>query len=285
MMHRTWLRLGKPTLAGVAGGKAAASKLATDEKFGQSCLEYIYEMNRPNTPTKTRRDAEDELLMARAADRYFSIGDAEFHRRLSKLVDRGSDALAALPDELRSEACVLNSEMPPLSFRRPTLTPPLAGYDPAFGLDVPANRARVLEYPPVTRIDDDLLEADREYPLLAPDVVAEINSTLSQHLSVTHSEARSTIPQTGPMGEAWEAEMALQKRAVARQELILKLAEDPDLRERFDTDDQFRSELMAEKGLSPLESDPTESQPEGRDAAPVPPLHFAQKAKQLERKS
>uniref|UniRef100_A0A7S1Q5V5 Uncharacterized protein n=1 Tax=Neobodo designis TaxID=312471 RepID=A0A7S1Q5V5_NEODS len=283
-MRRLGVRLAKASAATLPGGKAAAAKAVSDEKFGQTCLEYIYEMNRPNAVQKTNKDAEEEMLLAQAVDRLFAIGDSDFHDRLEAQVARGIEALEALPEELRVEACLLNSEMPPLSFRRPSLTPPLSSYDPAFGLDVPANRARIAEYPAVHRIDDDLLENDRDYPLLPPDVVSELNGTVASHLQETHRAARSTIPQTGPMGEAWEAEIALQKRACARQDLLLKLADDPDMAERFDTDEEYRATVLGDAGLAPLAQETAHT----GDEACVPqlsaPLHYSQTPKHFARK-
>ena len=128
--------------AALFAGKAGATKLVSDEVFGQAAMEYIFEENRPDV-MKTARDVDDERLLGMAVDRLYRHSQLVQDRRLRAVVRRSTEVLASLPEELQIEASVLNTEQPPYGFRRSTLTPPLDGYEPGFGLDVPANRARV----------------------------------------------------------------------------------------------------------------------------------------------
>ena len=119
MFRRLLPRLvkGDPPTA-VVGGKSAAAKLATDEKFGQAALEYVYEQNRPDYP-KSRKDIEEEQALSIQYDRVLASGDIEFDCQLARQIRRSSAVLASLPAALRAEALILNSEMPPLAYIGP----------------------------------------------------------------------------------------------------------------------------------------------------------------------
>lgn len=266
-------------------GKGGPNKLATDEKFGQAALEYIFEPNGVDAP-KTNAEVEEERLTALALDRMYALGDAELDRRLERQTQRANAVMAALPGDLRIEASILNSEQPPLAFRRPSLTPPLEGYEPGFGLDVASMHAQVKQYPDDAEVDAEIADGDKQYPLVDPEVMDEFNEGAIKHLEALHDAARGRVANAGPSSEAWEASLALEKRAARRQRLIFRLAEDPDMQERYDTDDAFRTHVQAEYGLLPLQEEPALGEaPEGAMPEPLPPLHYAQQPKSLARKA
>jgi hypothetical protein len=283
-MRRCFSRFAKSDATALAG-KTAAVKLATDEKFGQAALEYLYEQNKPDAP-KTRDEINDQRALSQALDRFYAIGDAEFTNRLDRLALRSMQVMQSLPPDLQVEASVLNSEQAPLNFRRPTLTPPLMGYEAAFGLDVPQLRSRIVEYPERVPLDDEMSETTLSYPFVEPDLVEDLNRDVSANVHSAHEAARSTIPVTGPAGEAWEAQVRLQTRACKRQKLLLRLAEDDTFRERYESDIEFRQEVSHEHDLIPLVIEqPAVVHTEGAMPRPASPVHHVQRPKSLERKA
>lgn len=281
MYKRIILRAPKLTAAAAAfTGKGGSVKLGSDDKFAQAAFEYIFERNTVDAP-KRRSEIEEERAIAMAYDRFVAAGDREHDARLAKLIERMSEVLDSLPEALREEALLLNSQQPPFAFRRPTLTPPLASYEPAFGLDVPQLRGRVEEYPPVARADDAITETTT-YPLVDPDTVRDIAAKVEGNLRQVHNTIRRTTPATGVLSEAWEAEVALQRKAIARQQLILKLCDDEDFREAYDTDEEKRRIELQQRGIVPLAVEEPLWDGEGRVPAPPAPLHYAQLPKAME---
>eukprot|EP00758_Cryptobia_borreli_P016674 Tbor_TRINITY_DN6127_c0_g1::TRINITY_DN6127_c0_g1_i1::g.21918::m.21918 len=257
---------------------ASAGKTGSEEKYAQAAMEYLYERVQANDPYKKSVDVEGERDIANAFDRFSASNEAVFNQRLSKLIQRSIEALEAIPTEdLLDEAVLLNSEQPPLNFHRPALTPPIRDYHPGYGIDVPQLRVDVQEYPKVIRPTDKLeydnIEFGRYKPKAADDESDNLLIERKGHdtfpfvdandfqgftkeyadkLEDLHGVIRKEVPMTGMEGECWEAYMALNKKAVARQDLIFDLMSDDELREKYDEDETFRKETLLSRGITPL---------------------------------
>nr|CCC94246.1 unnamed protein product [Trypanosoma congolense IL3000] len=218
--------------------------------------------------------------MAFAFDRYCAINEKIFSERLNRLALRMTEALEVMKqlgmEQELDEALLLSSEQPPWNFRRPTLTPPVPGYEPGYGLDVPQLRSRQAEYPPVER-PTDAMEfgegADAHFPLVDSYRMEDFTVQCTKELEERHGEIREAAPTTGVEGEAWEAYVALQKKALARQQLIFDLCNDTELRERYDADDAFRQQILEERGIVPLEIEEERLHEEPRHYAQEPAYH------------
>lgn len=248
-----------------AGYMASAGKVGSEEKWGSAVMEYIYERNHVTDPKKRFRDVESEAQVSLAFDRYNAVGQSQFEKRLDKLVQRMSAALEAIPcDKLRDEAIVINSQQPPLNFRRPSLTPPLFGYEPGFGFDVPQLRNQMMEYPPVVRPTDKIefssTESSESFPFVDAHDMLEVTHAATEKLEKEHGEIRQVAPLTGIEGEAWEMYTALNKKALARQQLLIDLANDQELQEKYDSDEQFRLEEQTRRGLVRVEFEEVHTQ-------------------------
>jgi hypothetical protein len=269
-----------------AASKAGSAKVGSEEKFGQAALEYLYERNQFNDGKKRAPDVAAERQMSLAFDRLCGVGDRAFEARLDRLTGRMAEALEAMPDELRGECLVLHSQQPPLNYRRPTLSPPVAGYAPGFGLDVAQMRGEQAEYPATARDTDAVEDDERAFPFVDSDAVAGLTADVGAGIERLHGTTRSTAPLTGTAGEAWEAQMLLQKRALARQRLLLDLSNDGELQERYDGDAAFRAAELERRGVLPLSVE--DEVPEAcfdaaapaRAVPPQPtPLHYSQAPK------
>lgn len=227
------------------------------EALSQTLLESLYEPNMCNDPIKTRANVENERRLSAAYDRLQNVRDVCFEKRMSKLIARGIEALEAIPTgELKDEATLLNSEQPPLDLRRPTLTPPPppnSGFEQAYGMDVPQLRALQSEYPVRTRVDESLRENTETYPFAPLESVQQLIEKTRDEIEKYHGAIRAAVPVTGPMGEGFEAGVALQTKALARQQLILDLFSDEHLRETYDADESFREAERERRGIIPLE--------------------------------
>lgn len=344
-------KVGVGAALGGAGASGTAGKLQNDEKFSLAALEYVYEANLANDGVSKRApDVAKERRVSEAYDRYASILDVEFDRRVDRLTQRMNEALDALPAEYLEEATLLNSEAPPLAFRLPKLSPPVPGFEPAFGFDVPQLRVAQQDDRPVRRMTEKLqlqatLEATEElerrvatarpgggadesaassaadggsgaaeggsggeeqtemtavtFPFVDGSDVRAILRTAQDKMDELHGAMRSAVPLTGTSGEEWEAHCALQHRAFARQQLILDLADSPDLQAKFAEDKHFAAAERARRGLLPLEEEsaPAEfdlsgnivhhqqdGEAEGKSLKRVlpvqlPEMHYAQTAK------
>lgn len=258
-MRRTvcWLQK-KQTQAGYL---AAAGKTGGEEKWAHASMEYIYEKVHVNDPKKRRRDIQNETQMSFAYDRFDDVSQVNFEHRMERLIARMSEALEAIPsDELREEALLVNSQQPPLNFRRPSLTPPVFGYEPGFGFDVPQLKVQPMEYPSVLRPTDKLEQEDRttspecpSFPFVDAEEMVRLVDEATAKLNKEHGEIRSAAPLTGVEGEAWEAYTALNKKALARQRLILDLSRDPELRDKYDSDEIFRAGELSTRGIVEIE--------------------------------
>lgn len=331
-------------LAGV-GAQGTSNKLASDEKFALAAVEYLYEWNPPNDGAHKRaKDVAAEKKAAEAYDRLTHLGDRCFASRTDRLVARMNDALAACPDALLEEATLFNSQAPPLGFRLAKQSPPIPGFEPAFGLDVPqlrlgqvedsplerptdhiqleavyANEAmlssRRLSHDPAKRGKDEheaaagggLFDDDGEdggsgsgleppantYPFVDTPEVRKLLKDALDKLEELHGTMRSTVPLTGASGEEWETHCALQRRAFARQQLILDLSENPDLLEKYNSVEGFAEKELERRGILPLgeEDAPAEFDVEGSAGKnenswneeirrilprPLPEIHYAQ---------
>ena len=250
---------------------AAAGKTGNEEKYAQVAMEYIYEKNHVNDGRKRLRDVQGERALQLAYDRFSAVGDKAFDERMQRLVDRMNEAVEAIPDALRDEALLLNSQQPPLNYRLPTLTPPIHSYEPGFGLDVPQLRAQQMEYPPLVRPTDPMQfggEASDSFPFVDAESIRTLTLDSKAKFEREHGEIRQAAPVTGVEGEAWEAYAALNKKALARQELILQLCGDPEFKERYDSDEEYRQQVWSERGMLPLEIED--------DSPPPHQVHYAQ---------
>lgn len=242
---------------------AGAGKAGGEEKWGQVAMEYIYEMNHTADAGKRQSDVEMERRLSTALDRYLHVNEVVLERRMSRLSQRMSEALETLQalglEDTLEEASMLNTEQPPLNFRRPSLTPPLPGYEPGFGMDVPQLKSQQMEYPAVRRVTDELEfnspEASEKFPFVETYHIEDITKDTLEQMEAQCGELREAYPMTGVEGEAWAAHLALERRALARQKLILDLAADSDFKELYDTDESFRREEMRKRGILELAVD------------------------------
>jgi hypothetical protein len=305
-------------LAGV-GSQGTANKLQSDERFAQAAIEYLYEWNPPNDSSKRVKDITAEQKASEAYDRYMNLIDKRFNERTDRLVARMNEALDACPDELLEEATLFNSQSPPLAFRLPKQSPPIPGFEPAFGLDVPQLRLGQMEEAPLQRLtdnmqldaiynnennksggggagppsfggDDDDASAENApeppastYPFVDTPDVRSILNNVSGKLEELHGTMRQTVPLTGSSGEEWETSCALQRRAFARQKLILDLSENQELLEKYNSEQGFAERELERRGILPLEEEevPKEFEIENNNNSrvlprPLPELHYAQ---------
>lgn len=258
-----------------AGYMASAGKVGSEEKWAQAAMEYIHEKNHVNDARKRQQDVDQERSIANAYDRYSAVADANFDARLSGLCARMTEALEELRrlglENALEEAVLLNSEQPPGNYRRPTLTPPVIGYEPGFGLDVPQLRNMQAEYPPLRRPTDALeysSGASEDFPYVDAHQIEDLTARQEAQLEEQHGILREAAPVTGVEGEGWEAYVALHRKALARQQLIMDLHNDPELRERYDADASVRAAEWERRGMGPLFVE----EPLDRDAK----LHYAQ---------
>ncbi|KPA76587.1 putative mitochondrial hypothetical protein [Leptomonas pyrrhocoris] len=258
-----------------AGYMASAGKVGSEEKWAHAAMEYIHEKNHVNDARKRQQDVDQERSIASAYDRYSAVAEAKFDARMAALVSRMSTALEEMQklglDNCVEEAVLLNSEQPPGSYRRPSLTPPLLGYEPGFGLDVPQLRSQQAEYPPVRRPTDTLefgAQEAAEFPFVDAHQIEDLATKLEAQVEEQHGTLREAAPITGVEGEAWEAYVALQRKALARQQLIMDLHNDPELRKKYDADEEFRVAEWERRGMGVLEVEA----PLARDVE----LHYAQ---------
>ncbi|KPI85443.1 hypothetical protein ABL78_5497 [Leptomonas seymouri] len=258
-----------------AGYMASAGKVGSEEKWAHAAMEYIHEKNHVNDARKRQQDVAQERGIANAYDRYSAVSEAKFDARLAALIARMSEALEVMQelglDSCVEEAVLLNSEQPPGNYRRPSLTPPLLGYEPGFGLEVPQLRSQQTEYPPVRRPTDTLEFSSQrapEFPFVDAHLIEDLTAKHEAQLEEQHGTLREAAPLTGVEGEAWEAYVALQHKALARQKLIMDLHNDPEMREKYDIDEEFRMAEWERRGMGVLEVEA----PLARDLE----LHYAQ---------
>lgn len=257
LMRCTAAQLQKKQTA--AGYMASAGKVGSEEKWAHAAMEYIHEKNHVNDARKRQQDVDQERSIANAYDRYSAIAEAQFDERLATLVARMSEALEEMQklglDTCVEEAVLLNSEQPPGNYRRPSLTPPVLGYEPGFGLDVPQLRGQQSEYPPVRRPTDAIeygTNPPADFPFVDAHLIEDLTARHETQLEQQHGTLREAAPVTGVEGEAWEAYVALQRKALARQKLIMDLHNDPELRERYDADAAFRVLEWERRGMGAL---------------------------------
>ncbi|CAJ1033483.1 hypothetical protein, conserved [Leishmania lindenbergi] len=241
-----------------AGYMASAGKVGSEEKWAQAAMEYIHEKNHVNDARKRQQDVDQERSISGAYDRYSAVSEAKFDKRLSRLIARMSEALEEMQKlglkEALEEAVLLNSEQPPGHYRRPSLTPPLVGYEPGFGLDVPQLRSQQAEYPPLRRPTDwlEFGEGGDDFPYVDTHKIEDLTAKHEARLEEQHGVLREAAPLTGVEGEGWEAYVALHRKALARQHLIIDLHNDPELRAKYDADETFRAAEWEKRGIKPL---------------------------------
>ncbi|EPY28565.1 hypothetical protein STCU_05015 [Strigomonas culicis] len=221
----------------------------------------------------------EALEAVRALDRRAAALEAERRATAAAADD------AAPASTLIEECVLLHTEQPPGSFQRPALAPPLAGYEPGYALDVPQLRSQQAEYPAVHRPTDDLqfrgggggatddggfaaaAEPDsyHQFPYVETYALEDLTAQYEKKLDGLHGALRLHMPLTGVEGEGWEAYVALQRKALRRQRLLIDLAQQGDFAERFErNEDGFRDAELARRGLLPLR---VEGEEDGADAA------------------
>ncbi|KEG10584.1 hypothetical protein DQ04_03541010 [Trypanosoma grayi] len=259
---------------------ASAGKVGSDEKWAQAAMEYLHEKRHCNDSRKRQHDVDGERRTAFAFDRYCAVNERAFAARLSRLAARMTEALDAMTALGMTHACeealLISSEQPPCSYRRPSLTPPVPAYEPGYGLDVPQLRSQQAEYPPTVRPSDALefgADADAMFPFVEAYRVEDLTAQCTRELEERHGEIREAAPLTGVEGEAWEAYVALQKKALARQQLIFDLFNDAELRERYDADASFREQQWVQRGMLPLEVEEERLRETERHYAQEPAYH------------
>lgn len=231
-----------------------------EEKWAQVAMEYIYELNRPSSAGKRRSDVDLERRYSACFDRFLKINEKMMGERMDRLAQRMSESLELLRafgmEETMEEASMLNTEQPPLNFRRPSLTPPLPGYEPGFGMDVPQLKSQQMEYPPVRRLTDDIEftgSSTSLFPFVEPHEIDTLAQNTLSKMDMESGELREKAPTTGVEGEAWAARVALERKALARQKLILDLVGDPSFQEKYNKDENFRFQEWERRGMSRLD--------------------------------
>jgi len=241
-------------------------------------MEYIYERNPLNDQRKRQADVAEERAVSIAFDTYASVSEKAWSVRLETMLYHMNEAMASIPTELLDESILLQSQQPPLNFRRPTLTPPVVGYEPGFGLDVPQLRAQQQEYPAVTRPTDAVefggsatTTTGSTFPFIDTEQLDRVVNTAKAAQETQLGAIRSRAPTTGVEGEAWEAYCALNAKALARQKLILDLASNETFREEYNkgTEEEWEAERFR-RGMLPLEIEPEYS------SAELDQVHYAQ---------
>lgn len=239
-----------------------ATKSGVDEKWGQVAMEYIYEVTHSCDSSKRSSDVKQERRISSAFDRLRFSNEHLFKKRMGKLAVRMSEVLELLKnlqlEEALDEASMMNTEQPPLNFRRPTLTPPLPGYEPGFGMDVPQLKSVQMEYPPITTLTDDIefSEANNNFPFVEAHEITDLVRNTTQKIESQCGELREASPTTGVEGEMWAARLGLERKALARQQLILDLSVDSSYQEEYMRDESFRLRELQKRGLVPLAVDP-----------------------------
>lgn len=250
----------------------SASKGGNEEKWAQGAMEFIYEMNQANSK-KTARDVEVERHLSCTFDRYLSNNEKVFNHRMNRLIERMSEAATVLQSlgmqETLAEATMLNSEHLPLNYRRPSLTPPLPGYEPAFGMDVPQLKSHQMEYPPIQRVSDkiEFENVSDSFPFVGCHEVDHLAQSTDRAMGKCAAELCTSIPVTGADGEAWSAHRSLQSKALARQRLLIDLGTDDSLREKYEESPSFRDAELRSRNIEALRVEPERTRHER--------LHFA----------
>lgn len=265
---------------------AQSGKTGNEEKWAQAAMEYIYEKVLPNDSRKRQADVDQERVMAKAFDRYCEKNEAVYHARLERLTQRAIEALEAIPAELLDEALLLNSAQPPLNFLRPALTPPIPGFEPGYGIDVPQLRTEYQEFPKIVRPTDHIEfgeAAEQQFPFVDPNSMLTFATKYEEKLENWHGAIRKDAIQSGPEGEQWEAYVALNKKAAARQKLILQLSMDLEFKEKYENDEEFRMAELALRGITPLvaegPSDDSVLNVPREDPRQEEEIHYAQQPK------
>lgn len=234
-----------------------------EEKWAQVAMEYIYELNRPSEAGKRHSDVEWERRLSTCFDRFLRINEKTMEKRMNRLVQRMNESIEKLKQfgmaETVEEATMLNTDQPPLNFRRPSLTPPLPGYEPGFGMDVPQLKAQQMEYPPVRRLTDDIEFSGSSaslFPFVEQHEIDALTHTTLSNIDRESGELCEKAPTTGVEGEAWAARVALERKALARQKLILDLVGNPLFQEQYNNNDAFRFQEWRKRGMAPLDIEP-----------------------------
>lgn len=237
-------------------------KAGGDEKWAQVAMEYIYEMNCTTDPGKRRLDVDLERRFSTSFDRFLKVNERVMEKRMDRLSHRMSESLELLRElgmeDTLEDAGMLNAEQPPHNFRRPSLTPPLPGYEPGFGMDVPQLKNQQMEYPPIKRLTDDIEfsgSSTSPFPFVEQHEIDSLTQTTLSKLEEECGELREKAPTTGVEGEAWASKVALERKALARQKLILDLTGDSSFQERYNNDSAFRLEEWKKRGIQRLDID------------------------------
>lgn len=265
-------RAKRPPSTGVSGSAGGS-----EEKWAQAAMEFIYEANQTADAGRRAGDVRRERQLSTAFDRYMKANEVVLERRMGRLAARMGECLELLTKlrmpETLEEATMLNSEQPPLHFRRPTLTPPLVGYAPGFGMDVPQLKAQQMEYPAVRRETDELeygAGGGGHFPFVEVHDIADLVQKSTHALTTQAGEIRQAAPTTGVEGESFAAHVALEAKALARQKLLLDLAMNASFRDEYERDEAFRLAELERRGLRRLGVDDARPRHEIRHFAHEP---------------
>eukprot|EP00760_Papus_ankaliazontas_P012433 PhM_4_TR15295/c0_g1_i1/m.91527 len=251
----------KKVSASVMNTAFGKPKTGGEEKFGQAMFDYVAESHTVINDEKKRvKDVVREQEMALALDRYLQVQDNKFDARMTRVMQRATEALESLPEEFLAEATVMETACHPLRYTRPTHTPPIDGYEPGFGLDVPQLKSPTPEYPPKpfraptvpSAADPDVLTHEC---FVGADDVAGYAAQLEEKWATTAlGNVRKEYPWTGPEGEQFELYVALNRRALRRQQLLVELSNNDELRALFETGTQEQVDAELERrGIVPFD--------------------------------
>ena len=223
-------------------------RVTASDKVGQNFIEYAAEYSTVANDghRKKQVDVERERQYALGSERFLQRTDIQWDSILKKSILRQNEALDSLPQEFLGEATALNTQPYPVNVRPPKLTPPIFGYEPAYGMDVPQLRGDITEYP---QQEPNLSDTDGQDSGKARQLVVEIIEKWSDALG----QLRSAYPYTGPEGEQFEMYCYLNIRAFKRQLLLLDIGDDPEGFGKAMQNADFAARERAKRGILPLE--------------------------------
>ena len=226
----------------------STQRSTNDDKIGQNFIDYVAEYSTVANDglRKKQADVDRERQYALGCERFLQKCDADWDLQMQRAIMRQNEALESLPKEFIEEATIPNTQPYPLNMSRPKLTPPIYGYEPAYGMDVPQLRAEVMEYP---------LPTNTEHTDDTQDTTTARQFTLQklQEWKDALGGLRSEYPYTGPEGEQFEMYCALNIRALERQLLILDIHDDPEGLGKQMECPKFASEERIRRGINGIE--------------------------------
>ena len=243
-----------------------AHRVSSDDKMGQHFIDYVVEYSSVcnDGHRKKQADVDRERSFALACDRLLQQTDEMWDKQMNSSIQRQNEVLESLPEEFIENATSLNAQPFPLNVSKPKLTPPLSGYEPAYGMDVPQLRAEIPQYPNPSPAKDQMEAGDES---------SVRNFTVKKLRAWRDAlgRVRKAYPYTGPEGEQFELYCALNMRSLQRQLLILDMSDDPTLRSQMENAD-FSAAERERRGIQGITV--SEERNVLKDGAPT--LHAAQ---------